>query len=201
MLARKWIAVLVALAVLAGAGCYKGNQRGPKVLVAGDSIMWLSGGAVANRLKDAYAYKVRGWPGHRIDQIVPGLDVQMRDIQGPPDDVVIEAGTNDMLQRYANWQTSFDEMWSMVSDRRCVVYVTVFGIPQQPVGTAINAKIRQLALQHANVRIFDWAAVVAWAEPLLPPSRSLLSDHVHPTAAGAQVLADGIRNALDECPR
>ena len=186
------------------AGCYRGNLAGPKVGVVGDSII-----AMTDRqwkrldpaLADAYAYDVATRSGARIDEMQPDLD---RVLTTTPDNVVIDLGTNDMGQSWAPWEQSFDAMWATVAHLSCVVYVTIRTQADFPVGADINAKIAATATANPNVRIYDWeteigAALAAYeADTSLPPP---LLDVVHPTAAGADILAAGVRRELDTCPR
>lgn len=113
-----------------------------------------------------------------------------------PQQVVINAGTNDAIQGYQGWQAAFDEMWSMVEDRDCVVYVTIEEILDKRPGAngtaaAINQRIRELATAHPDrVVIADWAAEVetAW-----------LIDGIHALPEGQRVTAELVRDALDRC--
>ncbi|MGH8977222.1 MAG: hypothetical protein ACRDV7_04035 [Acidimicrobiia bacterium] len=124
--------------------------------------------------------------------------------QGIPTNVVINLGTIDMMQYFSTWEQSFDVMWASVADRPCVVYVTLVEVSGHPIGTAINAKIRQMEAAHPNVRVYDWAADVfelsaaylADPENVEPP----LFDPVHPTSTGTDAMTAGIRRALESCP-
>ena len=185
-------------------GCYRGNPAGPRVAVVGDSIMWVTD-AVSGRLDpalaDGYAFTVAAIPAKRIDEMQPELD---RLLSGRPDRVVIDLGTNDSGQSWPTWEQSFDAMWASVANEPCVVYVTLRTQPGQPIGAQINAKIASIAAANRNVRIYDWesdintALAASRSDPSLPPP---MSDPVHPTSAGSEILAAGVRRALDTCPR
>jgi lysophospholipase L1-like esterase len=185
-------------------GCYRGNPAGPRVAIVGDSIMWLTdaiSGRLDPALADAYAFNVAATPAKRIDEMQPELD---RLLAAGPDSVVIDLGTNDMGQSWPSWEQSFDAMWAAVADESCVVYVTIRTQAGQPIGAQINAKIAATAAANPNVRIYDWetdintALAASQADPSLPPP---LSDPVHPTSDGSDILAAGVRRALDTCPR
>jgi hypothetical protein len=185
-------------------GCYRGNAAGPRVAIVGDSIMFLTdliSGRLAPALADAYAFDVAATPAKRIDEMQPELD---RLLAARPDDVVIDLGTNDMGQSWPTWEQSFDAMWASVAGKSCVVYVTLRTQPGLPIGAQINAKIAATAAANRNVRIYDWetdinaALAASRADPSLPPP---MSDPVHPTSAGSDILAAGVRRALDSCPR
>ena len=109
-----------------------------------------------------------------------------------------------MEQSWPAWERSFDAMWAAVADESCVVYVTLRTQAGLPIGAQINAKIAATAAANPNVRIYDWetdinaAVATSRADPSLPPP---LSDTVHPTPAGSDILAAGVRRALDDCPR
>jgi lysophospholipase L1-like esterase len=203
-MSRRASAVALACIAVATAGCYRGNLAGPKVAIVGDSITALSDqwyGRLDPALADTYAYNVAATTGMRIDQMQPELD---RLLTAWPDDVVINLGTNDMTQSWPTWEQSFDAMWAAVADESCVVYVTLRTHVSWPVGAQINAKIAATAAANPNVRIYDWetdinAAIAALqADTSLPPP---MYDPVHPTPAGSEILAAGIRGALDTCPQ
>jgi hypothetical protein len=207
-LLRRFVALFLVIAgVIALSGCYRGNPAGPTVGLVGDSITVLADetwGSFDRGLVDAFYIDVRARSSQRIDQMQPGLDELLASRQGAPTNVVINLGTNDMMQNFSNWEQSFDVMWASVADRPCVVYVTVREVSDRPIGTEINAKIRQMEAAHPNVRVYDWNAdVIALSDAYLADPETVappMFDPVHPTSAGTDAMTGGIRRALESCP-
>jgi len=112
-----------------------------------------------------------------------------------PDISVINLGTNDMGYDNANWQSDLDVVRGLVSSVPCVEFVTIYDGYHAPannnVGTAINAYLAAIAAGDATRHVIDWNGAVD-ANPAL-----LSSDHVHPTTAGRQWIADHIKAAID----
>jgi hypothetical protein len=195
---------IVALAVAIGFGVVRAVENRdpkPRVIAVGDSITWLQTvkwHTLDAALSGKYAFTSASLPGKRIDEIEPTLDHAVAGSKAD-DRIVLGVGTNDMEQSRAGWEAPFDRMWNTVSQHDCVVYVTVGELPGLPVGAAINRRIRNLAAQHPNVRIWDWNAYLhgpAGNDPAHP----LRFDPVHPTEDGARAISRGVRHALDSCP-
>jgi hypothetical protein len=89
-------------------------------------------------------------------------------------------------------------MWRAVAEHPCVVYITIRQVPGRPIGAAINRRIRRLASQHPNVRVWDWNEYLRGPSGH-DPKHVLLFDSVHPTPDGARAISEGTRRALDSC--
>lgn len=172
---------------------------GPRVTIAGDSITNQSNPLTSAALASAYHHRIQGFPGFTIAGVQPTVALQ---VATAPDVSVINLGTNDMGQNNANWQSDptpgvgdFDEVVALVAPIPCVEFVTIYDGFHAPannnVGTAINAYLAALVGTNPSMHLIDWNAAVD-ANPAL-----LSSDHVHPTTAGRQWLADNIRTAID----
>ena len=180
---KRATAIVLCAVALLGA-CYRGNPSGPKVAIAGDSITVLQDqwGELDAYLVDTYYFDVAAISGQRIDQMLPSLASLLGSREGTPTRIVVNLGTNDMLQNYSSWEQSFDDMWAMIADRSCVVYVTVREVTDRTLGPAINRKIQDTAAAQPNVRVFDWNAYLNTHSTQVTP---LLYDPVHPTPDGA----------------
>lgn len=123
-------------------------------------------------------------------QFDAGLD-QLRDHAGGglPDTVVIELGTNGPFG-----SEGFDEVMALTGSQRRVVWVTI-ALPdrsQYRFRTSLNNMIVELAADHPNARVADFAAAAArhpeW----------LYDDGIHLTGAGcagfAQVVDAAVRD-------
>ena len=90
--------------------------------------------------------------------------------------VVLHLGTNSLIP-----EARMREVLQGLADRRLVVLVTPHA--PRPWITPNRALLQRLAGEHHNVRVVDWAAMVEDA-----PGH-VVSDGVHPSAAGMHALA------------
>lgn len=199
-------AVLVAMA-LGLTACYSGNSAGPKVAVNGDSITDLAGGSINNTLSPNYYVDVQGQNGFTIGQTLPELQSLLTDPQGAPNDVIVESGTNDVLQQNFLWWVELNTEVSMLAGTQCVILVNVSGHADFLVGLGgatpmvpdINAGIAQAVADHPNFHLLNWDAFMAqpgnYAAYIAGPPFGL---GVHPNAAGEQVLANMEQAALKQ---
>jgi hypothetical protein len=183
------------------AGRYRGLAGGPRVAIVGDSITVLTdhfdqsvlGNAIesfAVHVGPAYRYAVSAASGHPIQDLQPRLSSILADSEGSAARAVLNVGTINMTSSDSNWQTHYDNIWTVVSGMTRVVLVTL--TETNSIGTAINTYIATKASGNANVRVADWKAYQD-----AHPGDVLRFDAVHPTPLGADVLGTLIRNALD----
>jgi lysophospholipase L1-like esterase len=185
------VAGVVLLAGLAGCGTSK-----PRVAVVGDSITVVAGGAITRDLHSRYRPDIQAQLGQRIDQMLPTLAQQLR---RHPSVVVVNLGTNDMLQAqmHPDWQSGFVRLVAMVSSSPCVVFVTISSLGRSNISVPavaddIDSAIAHAVLDHRNFHVVDWNVLVHARDGL----SLLLPDKVHPSPAGTQRLAGAIRDAL-----
>ena len=190
---RKSVVTCVLL-IAALTGC---GSSTPRVAVVGDSITVLAGRDIAKDLHTRYHTDIQAQLGQRIDQMLPALARQLRH---HPHAVVVNLGTNDMLQAqiHPDWQSGFIRLVSMVASSPCVVFVTISSlgrsnISEPAVAGAINAAIARAVLDHHNFHVVDWNALVHSPNGL----SLLIPDKIHPSAEGSQRLASAIRGALE----
>jgi lysophospholipase L1-like esterase len=165
---------------------------GPRVTVAGDSITNMSNPLTSAALGNDYHHRIEGLPGFTIAQVTPTVAAQAATA---PDISVINLGTNDMGLNNANWQTDLDAVIGLIASVPCAEYVTIYDGYHSPannnIGTAINTYLASVVAGNASRHLIDWNGAVD-ANPAL-----LGTDHVHPTTAGRQWIADHIKAAID----
>jgi lysophospholipase L1-like esterase len=196
--------VTVALSLSA---CYSGNSAGPKVAVNGDSITGVAVWTINDTLAPDYYVDVQGQNGFTIGQSLPELQTLLTDPQGAPNDVILETGTNDVMQQNHLWWAELDQEVSMVANTPCVVFVNVStyadffgdldGLP--PMVPDINAAIAQEVATHPNFHLLDWNAFINQPgnfDTYIAQGPSGLV--VHPNAAGQQALANLEQQALQQ---
>ncbi len=109
---------------------------------------------------------------------------------GVPRVVVVSSGTNDGGDAEA-FRGNAERLLDRAGADRCVVWLTVH-VPDEEARAGINAQIQRLG-ERDNVAIADWAGAVAQNPNLL------IGDRVHATAAGLQVRAELIADAVHRC--
>jgi lysophospholipase L1-like esterase len=195
-LLRRVAAGALVLALLAGCGDGRPVVHAPaSVLVVGDSILDFSKVDVAKTLEHA------GWTptvdGRRGSRVTGGFtigswpdELARRVRESKPDVAVVELGTNGC--GFCNTDTDGINavMHSLRSVRR-VYWINVrlhAPIPDDP--AAFNRALEQARLRWPNLHLINMNKTIG-DDPKL-----ILADHVHPTPAGEQAIADMIVDAL-----
>ena len=177
---------------------YTGNSTGARIALDGDSITGLSEPDLQATLEPTYQINLFYHNGWRIAQVAPAVTIQVTSTP-PPDAVVINLGTNDLIQQNSTWQADYNSMFATVQNVPCVVLFNINRLVDDynPNGTItaeqMNAYLDELASAHPNVHIIDWDAAVQADVSLLT------ADYVHPSASGEQWIADNTKMALDSC--
>lgn len=188
------------------ASCAGSKSADPKPIVAsarpvaviGDSITELASQPIQDAFALRYHADISARSGKRIDEMLPDVRVAVED---HPDAIVIDLGTNDVLQghlRAPPWQAGFMRMVAMVEREPCVELTTIStrvnGWAARPaIANDINRTIADTVAARPNFHVIDWNAAVH--EP--GGSDLLVPDHIHPSFAGMAKLASLIRAALD----
>jgi lysophospholipase L1-like esterase len=198
------LVVLVALGLLQRVGL---SDR-PDVLVIGDSVSYLSGGAIDDALggeRTDFAAK----PGYTAAEIYPvALEVMAR--PGSPaaarDVVVILIGYNDVGTDAIDPE-ALDALLDLAEEFRCGV---VFTLPARPGGQPAthpdvttegmerwNALLEERMADHPDLHLAR-----DWQDAVESPLGSLLdADGLHPNEAGERALAEAYRRAIERaCP-
>ena len=184
-----------------------------QVAFIGDSITNLSG-PTFRRVLVAQGYPepfVSGINGIRADQRVTEAPALLAPVH--PDVLVIELGTNDVGQfaqdhpgadaatRDAHARTVAANVAALAGSTPCVVIVNVSANTMSPVANDIaRAENRALAdwvIHEPRAHLADWDHVVADEFARGEPDGSMTSDTVHPTAHGADRLADLVAHTID----
>jgi lysophospholipase L1-like esterase len=196
-------AVVGVTVVVTGCGIF--DEREP-VAVIGDSITWQSAGSINNELGDQWRLDVRGVPGATIAEMVETAAAMA---SRSPQQVVVNLGTNDVARAVPPEQSAADleRLLDQFSGTPCIHLVTVhnnifdFGegfISER--AQATNLALGDVAVRR-GVNVIDWNLVLA-ERLAVPGSPGLLSDTVHPTPAGVEVLVDMYGDALTRgCPQ
>jgi hypothetical protein len=203
----QWVFVVVVLAVvLLAIGLVALQRRHPPVVLLGDSITELAKPAFEGELGGEYDLHVSGVAGHRTDQRVP---VVPELAAAQPRQVVINLGTNDVLQRRNLDETERDleAIGAGFGSSKCVHLVTVVeamfsfedaGLHDRAVD--LNDRIRGLAARR-GWRVIPWDRIIRDYDAAGQPQGPWSSDTVHPTPeAGQPLLINGYREALASCP-
>jgi lysophospholipase L1-like esterase len=105
--------------------------------------------------------------------------------------VVVSLGTNDADGSEAEFRALVDQAIDVVGPDRCLVWATIVRDGRERTG--FDDVLRDASEAHPNVRLVDWAALVADDESLLG------SDHVHGTPEGYDRRAEETARAIRAC--
>ncbi|MFN8050512.1 MAG: SGNH/GDSL hydrolase family protein [Acidimicrobiales bacterium] len=173
---------------------------GKSVVLFGDSLTLLvTPGVVKAAGSDFDVTSTATW-GLRIDE---ELDPAAKVAGSDPDQVVVNLGTNNVLQRH-DTTASIEDLKALVdtfTDVRCVHLVTIneqinrLGEDFHSEAAAINSAIREIAARRLDTDVIDWNQIV-----IDHAADNIMSeDTVHPNAAGVALLADAYLTAIRRC--
>src|SRR5262245_2355981 len=106
--------------------------------------------------------------------------------------VVVSLGTNDAYGSEGEFRQLVGQAVELVGPERCLVWATI--VRDGAARDGFNEVLADAAAEHANVRLVDWAAIVA-AEP-----GALASDAVHGTPNGYAQRSSETARAIRACP-
>jgi hypothetical protein len=121
-----------------------------------------------------------------------GLDVLRERRSSLAPVVVVSLGTNDAEGTEARFRELVDEALALVGPRRCLVWATIVRDGAERSG--FDDVLRDAADAKTNMRLVDWASLVAENEDLLA------GDLVHGTPAGYARRAGATADAVRTCP-
>ncbi|MGI8754421.1 MAG: SGNH/GDSL hydrolase family protein [Acidimicrobiales bacterium] len=204
---RRWRWVLAAGVVVAliGLGLVLSGSRDasldPDTVIFGDSVTYLTGGALNNRFDHPHIVARYGFPTADLLPLVRQVFAQ-----GVPSRVAVLAGYNDVFRSTVD-SGALPEMMRETARADCVVWLTLpartggTAAPSPPYDPALvrlwNGRIEKLAARYPNVHVVhDWQKLVN------RDASDLLEDRgVHPLAPGQRRLADVYRKGLDRSCR
>lgn len=202
----KWWAAAVVLVILVVATLivtrpeskYSGPKGAPRVLVVGDSITVLSGGAIKQTLGTKDRLRIEAQFGKRTDEMLSRLKGGMDDPSGKPAAIILNLGTNDALQKRPTAEADYLKLVHAAEEAPCIVLTTINVQGDPAAGEVVrrlNAITNVIATGNPKVRVADWQQIITSNPQLLLPN-----DQVHPGAEGSQVLADLYARTLPGCP-
>lgn len=187
----------VALAASVGCGVF---ESGTAVVLIGDSLTVLTTDEVAAGAKPEFHIETNAEWGVRIDEeLDPASEIAADD----PDQVIINLGTNNVLQHYDTVSSGEDlsTLIDQFADARCVHLVTINeqirhnGEDFSAVAAALNEEIRRIAARQLNTDVIDWNKIV-----VDNAANGIIDDDtVHPNPAGVALLADAYVQAIKSC--
>lgn len=188
--------ILAFAALLSGCAAEVANRdsRGTEIVCFGDSLTYgtgaLPGEDYPARLAAALGRPVvnAGVPGDTTADALARLerDVLSRDVRL----VVVAFGGNDFIRRVPADQTfrNLDEIVRRVQEKGAVVVLA--GVRSGLLGNPLGEKFEDLAEARRTALLPDLLAHV-WGHPVL------MSDGIHPNAAGYAVLAEDVRRVVE----
>lgn len=211
------VAAFVAfLAVACGSGGDNGESAVPPdstgsvvgggrevVVVIGDSITHLGQAVIEAELGSDREVIVDGRSGFRVDQQQPSAE---RMASGPADQVIIELGTNDVMQGWDPGRSANElgHMVGLFSQARCIHLVMINESMPSAAGEArsrarrLNVMMKEIALGDPRINLIDVPTIMQNYEAA-DPDEPFTFDGVHPTEQGQVVLVDAYGEALDAC--
>lgn len=204
---RRLLVLLVGLALLlAMITLDRATTRdGDTVAAIGDSIM-LWGEPEMRTTVGAYTrLTVRAQGGKRIDEMMPAA----RELAaGSPIQVIINLGTNNVLQRIPLEQSTAEltEMVGLFPTAECIHLVTINenidkdGFQPRDAAVALNTAMEKIAKDNPRVSLIRWDEMVRKSIQREPPT-GFIFDGVHPGPEGQRALAGAYDRAVDRCGR
>ena len=203
------LGIVVAFGVLVGVAWLSlPRNDGPKVLFVGDSVTFLSGGAIDEVFSEADV-QIIALPGYTTSELLPRMRGAMASPNKPGGArlrVGLLVGYNDIGRGTIATQ-ELPQLMEAAAEFECAVLLT---LPARPGGETAtnpniatekvdlwNARLVEAAAAHDNVHLArDWEEAVNAAEPL----QFLDPDGIHPNKSGGLALAAAYRAAMDrEC--
>jgi hypothetical protein len=199
------VGVVVVAAVVAALVLHVVGDDSPHdLLVVGDSVTFLSGGALDKRYERSHLQYV-AIPGAQTGEVLPLVKeaIDGDEAGSAKDRATVLVGYNDIFHDDVETH-DLVELMDTMDQFRCVVWFT---IPSRPGGEPNssplipsakvdrwNARIEELAKDRDHIHVaHDWDDVVTEGDP----ATLLDDDGIHPSKAGARRLADAMVSALE----
>jgi lysophospholipase L1-like esterase len=186
-----------------GSGTYKlaffagGKVVARNKIVVRDRAVFVVGDSLGEGTKPYLPGDLPGWKVSQTVAVSRFLDdgvAIVRNRDSLPGAIVFALGTNDDPHNVSSFSGAIQSVLQIAGKTRCVV---VPNIVRPPVGGAsyagFNNTLAALARHHDNLRVVDWASMVAanrgW----------LASDGVHVNATGYMARARAIAKQVERC--
>lgn len=204
--ARRFRAGAVVVLLTCGTpGCSlfdDGTDR--EVVLVGDSITDMSRDQLDDHL-DGWDVEVEAVPGLLIADQQEAIE---RLVEGSPEAVVVNLGTNDVLDGHPLDQSVADlaAMLDVAGQVPCAFVVTInehiFQLGRDDgwndAAISLNVELRALA-EERGIGVIDWSARVGEELEAGEPDGPVTTDTVHPTDHGIALLVDLYDEALSTC--
>lgn len=174
-----------------------------RVAVIGDSITSQAAPELRQTLSPLYDLSVTATPGRTFESELADARAALA---RHPDQVVVNLGSNDVLNRVP-WETTraaMAQLFDAIAPGTCVHVVTVnerfysTEADQRTRAEQINDELFRIAAAR-GYHFIDWSALVIEAYDAGEPDGRLFTDSVHPSAVGQRKLAEAYRASLAEC--
>lgn len=183
---------------------YTGNP-GPHVAVVGDSITQQSSHHIHEAIDPLAGTTVRGISLQRIDDLQPVAE-KMAALVPPPDQVIIAAGNNDVIQN-TPLDTIQASLLTMIDAFPASTCVTVVNVTTSTANAELNERARiwdewlasSLKALRPNTQIIDWAAAREAYHLAGNPEGSWTLEGLHLTVLGEAAYANLMREAVLAC--
>jgi lysophospholipase L1-like esterase len=174
---------VVVLALLCGGGCAFFREH--EVAIVGDSLSEEAQDQI--RAADSNSLSIRAVPGITIGNALPLVEEA---VDESPDVVVVELGTNDVLQQ-TDFRPAVDAMLDATADVPCVAWVRV------AVPSLHTVEINQYLDEQARAR--DNLHIVAWDDVAVLHPDWYVPDGIHHNDAGKEGFAGAIADGIGDC--
>ena len=188
---------LLLLAVAAAAVVVLITQDGEDDAAAGDTgALTFVGDSLNVGTDPLLREELPGWTidAHdRVGRTTPeGIEVLRERAGSLSPVVVVSLGTNDPAGSETEFRSLVDEALAIVGPGRCLVWATIVRDGEERTG--FDDVLRAAASEHDNVRLVDWATIVAEHPELLA------ADAVHGTPDGYARRAQETARVVRTCP-
>ena len=199
------IAIVAFLVLVAVIAYFQTRDDRPRLLLVGDSITAISEKRLTASLDGRWKVSVSGAPKRTAPQRIDDLPL-LEAIK--PEAVVINLGTNDVIQQVAPDATitAITKIAAAFPAARCLALVTVnedmYNARDATLGPdakAVNDRIVALA-KDKGWKIIRWDLIVKQYRAEGEKQGHLTADTIHPGTVGQKLLADAYSRALVTCP-
>ncbi len=167
-----------------------GTSSGKHVFDIGDSITDLTAPDLAKALKK-YSYVIEATVGITMARSLPAIQHEVATT--PPQDWIIELGTNDLSN--AGAAQALNTETAAVADQRCIILVTPSPLLSS-IDKALDQRMWALTASNKKFHVLDWGTI-EYQDP-----KWVFDDLVHPSIKGQAKLASLERWALKaDCSR